>query len=105
VKRGQSGKLFVDVQNDGLTADALKVTGPRGGHGFALTYFQGGSDVTSQVRNGNFSTGSLQPGGHLTLKVVIDVGKGSDSSGTFEISVRSGAGIPTDAVRAKVDAT
>jgi hypothetical protein len=105
VNRGHSGKLFVDLQNDGLTADSLKVTGVNGSHGFSLHYFQGSSNITSQVLSGTFSTGSLAPGGHLTLKVVIDVAHGSDNSGTFVVSVRSAPGIPVDAVRLKVDAT
>jgi hypothetical protein len=105
VKRGHSGKLFVDVQNDGLTAASLAVTGPHGSHGFDLHYFQGASNVTAQVLSGTFSTGSLQPGAHLTLKVVIDVAHGSDNSGTFVVTARSGSGIPVDGVRLKVDAS
>lgn len=104
IRRGHTDHLFVDLQNDGLTADALKVTGPDGSQGFRLKYFLGGSDVTSHVVHGNFSTGNLPPGGHLTLKVVVKVGHASAGSGTFVITARSGPGIPTDAVRAKVDA-
>jgi hypothetical protein len=105
VQRGHSGHLYVDVQNDGLTADTLKLTGPGGSQGFKLTYFHAGSNVTSQVLNGNFSTGSLAPGAHVTVKVVIAVQHGSANSGTFLITARSGPGIPTDAVKAIVDAT
>jgi hypothetical protein len=105
IKRGHTDHLFVDLQNDGLAPDALKVDGPGGSHGFDLTYFRGSTNVTSQVVNGTFSTGTLAPQAHLTLKVVIRVGNASDPSGMFLISARSGPGIPTDAVKAKVDAT
>jgi len=105
VQRGHSGTLFADIQNDGLMADTLKVTGPGGAHGFTLTYFHGATNVTSQVLAGTFSTGSLAPGAHLTLKVVIRVAAGSANSGTFLITARSQPGAPVDAVKAIVNAT
>jgi hypothetical protein len=105
VQRGHSGTLYADVQNDGLVPDALKVTGPSGANGFTVTYFHGASNVTSQVVAGNFSTGTLAPGSHATLKVVIDVAVGSANSRTFLVSARSYPGIPVDAVKATVNAT
>jgi hypothetical protein len=105
VVRGHSGTLYVDIQNDGLAADTLKVTGPGGAQGFTLHYFHGTTDVTSQVLAGTYSTGSLARGAHLTLRVVIHVAAGSAASGTFLISARSQPGVPVDAVKAIVDAT
>jgi hypothetical protein len=105
VQRGHSGTLYVDIQNDGLTADTLKVTGPSGVQGFTLTYFHGATNVTSQVLAGTYSTGSLAPAAHLTLKVVIKVAAGSANSGTFLITARSQPGAPVDAVKAIVNAT
>jgi hypothetical protein len=104
VSRGHSGTVYVDIQNDGLSADILRVTGPGGAKGFTLTYFHGGTNVTSQVRAGNYSTGSLAPGAHVTIKVVIHVASGSANSRTSLISARSAPGVPTDAVRAIVNA-
>jgi hypothetical protein len=54
VHRGHSGTLYADIQNDGLSADTLKVTGPGGAQGFTLTYFLGttNANVTSQVLAG-----------------------------------------------------
>ena len=80
VSRGHSGTLYVDIQNDGLSADTLKVTGPGGAQGFTVTYFHGATNVTSQVRAGTYSTGSLAPGAHVTIKVVIKVASGSANS-------------------------
>lgn len=105
VQRGHSGTLYADIQNDGLAAAAFKVTGPGGAHGFTLTYFHGATNVTWQVLAGTYSTGSLAPGAHLTLKVVIKVAAGSANSGTFLISARSQPGAPVDAVKAIVNAT
>jgi hypothetical protein len=105
VQRGHSGTLYADIQNDGLSTDTLKVTGPGGAQGFTLTYFQGATNVTSQVLAGTWSTGSLAPGAHVTLKVVIKVAAGSANSGTFLVSARSLPGVPVDAVKAIVNAT
>jgi len=105
VQRGHSGTLYADIQNDGLSADTLKVTGPAGAQGFTLTYFHGATNVTGQVLAGTYSTGSLAPGAHVTLKVVIKVASGSANSGTFLITARSQPGVPVDAVRAVVNAT
>ena len=103
VHRGHHGALYVDIQNDGLLADKLRVTGPVGAHGFTLSYFHGASNVTSQVHAGTFWTGSLAPGAHTTLKVVIKVAAGSANSGTFLITARR-AGAPVDGVKAIVHA-
>jgi hypothetical protein len=105
VHRGHSGTLYADIQNDGLSADTLKVTGPGGAQGFTLTYFHGATNVTSQVLSGTYSTGNLAPGAHVTIKVVIKVALGSANSGTFLITARSQPGVPVDAVKAIVNAT
>jgi len=103
VKRGHKGALYADIQNDGLFTDTFKVTGPGGAHGFHLTYFKGATDVTSQVLAGTFSTGSLAPQSHLTLKVVIKVDPQSNSSGHFLMTAKS-PGAPVDGVKAIVHA-
>jgi hypothetical protein len=104
VPRGHSGTFYADIQNDGLSADTLTVKGPDGAHGFTLTYFHGAANVTAQVLAGTYSTGSLPPGAHATIKLLIKVASGSAGSGTFVISVRSSPGVPVDAVRAVVNA-
>lgn len=105
VSRGNSGTLYVDIQNDGLSADTLTVHGPGVANGFTPTYFHGATNVTSQVRAGTYSTGSLAPGAHVTIRVVITVALGSANSRTFLISARSLPGVPVDAVKAIVNAT
>ena len=105
VHRGHSGTLYVDVQNDGLLADTLKVTGHRGAHGFTVGYYRGATNVTSQVLAGTFSTGGMASGAHLTLRVVIKVAAGSTNSTSLLITARSSPGVPVDAVQAIVHAT
>jgi hypothetical protein len=105
VQRGHSGTLWADFQNDGLSADTLKVTGPSGANGFSVSYYQGATNVSSQVYAGSFSTSNMTPGAHTTLKVVIKVAAGSVSSITFLISARSQPGVQVDAVTAIVHAT
>jgi hypothetical protein len=104
VARGHSGTFYVDIQNDGLFADTFKVTGPSGAHGFTLSYFKGTRNVTSEVLAGTFSTLSMTPGFHVTLRVVVAVSATSFASGTFLVEARA-PGEDHDAVKAIVNAT
>lgn len=104
VARGHSGVLFANIQNDGLTADALKVVGPTGQAGFTVHYFDGPTDVTSQVSAGTFSTGTLAPGASVTLKIVVHLSATSANQGSFLIQATSKPGAQPDAVRATINA-
>jgi len=104
VARGSSGVLFANIQNDGLTADALKVVGPTGQAGFTVHYFRGATDVTSQVNAGTFSTGTLAPGASVTLKIVVHLSATSANQGSFLIQATSKPGAHPDGVRAIINA-
>ena len=101
--RGHSGTLFADIQNDGLTADTFHVKGTGTAKGFTVTYFRGATNVTTQVKAGTFSTGSLAPGAHVTLKMVVKLSAASAATGSFLVKATS-PGTPPDAVKAVVKA-
>ncbi len=103
VTRGQSGTLFVDIQNDGLFTDAFKVQGTGTASGYTVSYFKGATNVTAAVKAGTFSTGSLTPGAHQTLKMVVKLSTTSAAGGTFLVRATS-PGTPPDAVKAIVKA-
>jgi len=103
VARGSSIKRFVSIQNDGLYADTFKVTGTGSARGFTVTYFNGPTNVTTQVKAGTFSTGSLAPGAALVLKVVLKVAASSASTASFLVKGTS-PGPPSDAVKVTVHA-
>lgn len=104
VGRGHTGTFYADIQNDGLFADTFKVHGTGTASGFTVSYFKGTTNVTAQVNAGTYSTGSLAPGAHVTLKVVVKVAASSASSGKFLVKATS-PGTPPDAVKAIVKAT
>jgi len=104
VPRGSSGVLFANIQNDGLTADDLKVGATGQATGFTVHYFLGPTDVTSQVNAGTFSTGSLAPGASQTLKIVVHLAATTANQGSFLIKARSKPGTQPDAVRATINA-
>jgi hypothetical protein len=104
VARGSSGVLFANIQNDGLTADDLKVFGPTGAAGYAVRYFDGPTEVTSQVAAGTFSTGTLAPGANVTLKIVVHLSASAANQGSFLIQARSKPGAHVDGVKAIVNA-
>lgn len=104
VPRGHRGTLYADVQNDGLFTDTFKVHGTGAARGFTVSYFKGTTNVTAQVAAGTFSTGSLAPGAHVTLKVVVKVAASSANTGTFLVKATS-PGPPADSVKVIVKAT
>jgi hypothetical protein len=104
VARGHSGVLFANIQNDGLTADDLKVGATGAATGFTVSYFRGPTNVTAQVNAGTFSTGILAPGASVTLKVVVHLAATTASQGSFLITARSKPGASPDAVRAIIKA-
>jgi hypothetical protein len=105
VRRGHTGTFFVDVQNDGLIAAAFTVVGTGSAKGFSVKYFNGTKNVTSAVRAGSFSTGTLARGGHLTLKMVVKVSANSVKTCSFLTKAKSGRARDDDAVKAKIKAT
>jgi hypothetical protein len=105
VARGHSGTLFLNFQNDGLLPDTLTITGTGTATGFAVTYFRGTTNVTSQVKAGTYSTGSLAPGASRTLKMVVKLTASSANVGSFLVKARSLPGTAPDAVKATVKAT
>ena len=70
-----------------------------------MSYFSGSTNVTGQVHAGTFSTGSLAPGAHTTLKMVVHLSATSANTGTFLSRARADPATPPDAVKAVVNAT
>jgi hypothetical protein len=104
VARGQGhGDLFIDVQNDGLVPATFTVHGTGAATGYKVDYYSGATKVTSQVKAGTFSTGSLAPGAHVTLKLTVKLSAGAAPKGTFLV-VAASAGASPDAVKAIVNA-
>ena len=102
---GHSGTLYADIQNDGVVATALTVKGAGGSNGFTVSYFKGAVNITSAVLAGTYSTGSLAPGAHATLKIVMHAPSTSGKAATFRVTASSSAGNPADAVLAKASST
>jgi uncharacterized membrane protein len=59
---GKAKTFNVKIQNDGSTPDSMSVLGCRTSGGFAISYIHEGTNVTSQVVAGTFTTGSLAVG-------------------------------------------
>jgi hypothetical protein len=100
VTRGQSGSLYVNIQNDGLVAAAFTLKGTGTAAGFTVKYYRGSTDVTTGVKAGTYSTGAIAARGSVTLRVKVTLSRTSASSGTFLIRASSVSGTPADAVKA-----
>ncbi len=104
VTRGKTGTFYVNFQNDGLVAAAFKIKGTGGARGITVRYYRGGTNVTTAVKAGTYSTGSIAARGSLTLRVVVAVAASSASSASFLVKATSVAGTPADSVKAIVRA-
>ena len=104
VTRGKTGTFYVSIQNDGLVAASFTLKGTGGARGITIRYYRGASNVTTAVKAGTYSTGSIPARGAITLKLVVTVAKSSASSGTFLVKASSLSGTPADAVKAIVKA-
>jgi hypothetical protein len=105
VQRGNSKTFVLRFENDGLSADSFKIQGTGSGNGYSVKYFKGSSDVTNAVRNGTFSTGPLDPGEFVTLKLVVKLANNTATSGAFLTKAKSGPATEHDGVKAVVKAT
>ena len=104
VNRGKTGTFYVNVQNDGLVAASYTIKGTGGARGITIRYYRGSTNVTTAVKAGTYSTGSIAARGSVTLKLVVTVASSSASSGTFLVKATSLSGTPPDAVKAIVHA-
>ncbi|MBA7608617.1 hypothetical protein ES703_15796 [subsurface metagenome] len=62
------------MENDSNAPDTLNVSGTAGGGGWTITYYDalsGGSDITSDVIGGGWSTGVLAPGASKEIRVEV----------------------------------
>jgi hypothetical protein len=104
VAHRRTGTFYVSIQNDGLVAASFTIKGTGGARGITVRYFKGATNVTTAVKAGTYSTGSIAARGSATLKMVVTVAASSASSATFLVKVSSVAGTPADAVKAIVKA-
>lgn len=103
VKRGKRATFYLKTENDGLISDSYVLHAIGKAKGFTAIYSVAGSNVTSKVNAGTYSTGTLLPGATLVVKLVVTVTKSAGKSASFVIS-GAASGVPTDAVKAVVRA-
>ena len=71
VAAGGSATFYVRLQNDGNLPDTLELSGPGQESAWRVKYYDGTTDITSQVLAGTWTTGTLPPGDKRTVKVVV----------------------------------
>jgi alpha-tubulin suppressor-like RCC1 family protein len=71
VKKGKKATFTVRAQNDGNTADTLRVRGTKSTKTFTITYRAGTTNITKAVVAGTYRTPSLAPGAHRDITVTI----------------------------------
>jgi hypothetical protein len=105
IQHGTSENVYVKIQNDGLAPASFQIKGAGAGTGITPHYFSGGTNITSDVVSGTYSTPTIAARGSMLLRLHIVVANQSAGAATLITTVRSTSGTPSDAVRAVVDAT
>ena len=106
VAKGGTHTFFVSVTNDGGAPASFRLKGSTTtGAGYTVRYVAGTTNITSAVNAGTYSTGSLQPGESVTVKIKVTRSATGARPGTIKVDLgaRNGAGpFVRDLVRAKV---
>ena len=106
VAKGGTHTFFVTVTNDGGAEASFRLKGTTTtGAGYTVRYVAGTTNITSAVNAGTYSTGSLQPGESVTVKIKVKRSATGARPGTIKVDLgaRNGAGpFVRDLVRAKV---
>ncbi|GAH53607.1 unnamed protein product, partial [marine sediment metagenome] len=94
----------IKIENDGNVSDTFTVTGNAGGSGWTVTYYDaltGGSDITSDVTGGGWSTGSLAAGANKEIRAeVTPSGLAGGTSKDVLVTSTSAGDSSQDAVKA-----
>ncbi len=105
-RRGETRVFYVRAQNDGTAADTIRLRGCVGEPGFSVRYFNGSTEITSQVAAGTYEFAGLAPQASGTIRLEIRV-QSSAVIGAIETCrvTATSASAPTraDQVRARVD--
>ncbi|MGZ4149333.1 MAG: hypothetical protein ACXVQJ_04770 [Actinomycetota bacterium] len=104
VQNGRQTTFWVEVQNDGSSADTVSLRGAGPPKGFTVGYHVGAKDVSSAVRAGTYRK-RLDPKASFLLKVVVGVRSSTAPGRVFHAKVAASSvadGTKMDAVVAAV---
>lgn len=97
---------LIRVQNDGNQSDSFRITGTGGGTGWTVVYYNaatGGTDITSQVTGGGYTTGTIATGASTDLRVEVTPAGFVADGDSFTVTITgtsTTSGSRVDAVRA-----
>ncbi len=80
-------RFYVQVQNDSLLADDIRVVGTRESSAFAVRYFLGSRQVSPLVKDGTLVFPAMAPGAHRTLTIEIEARAGAAPGSRREVTV------------------
>ena len=87
--RGGSAVAVVRLQNDGSSADRLRVRGKAGSPGIRVTFRAAGRDVSRAVLRGTYRTARLAPGGSVQLRVRVTATRAARAGAERTVRVRA----------------
>lgn len=86
----QTAAYLVSVQNDSPLHDRFQLRGTASTSNFLVTYRSAGQDLTATVTGGGYTTGIIEPGATMTLRVAVtgrsSARAGAAFSGTLRVA-------------------
>jgi hypothetical protein len=103
VGKGKAHTFMLLVQNDGPEADTFTITGPAADAGFKVQYFDGKTDITSQVTEAGYALPELDSAAaHLIkVKLTAKTAKAGDSE-SIVVKATSGINSSVDAMTLEI---
>jgi hypothetical protein len=102
VRPRHTGTFYVRIQNDGLVPASFTIRGTGGARGITVRYYRGTTGITSAVKAGTYSTGTIAARSSISIRVVVSVASSSATRATFLVKATSVSGTPADAAKAIV---
>ncbi|MBL8775254.1 MAG: hypothetical protein JNK12_04965 [Acidimicrobiales bacterium] len=89
VRRGTSASYVVRLRNEGSATDDLRVSGPASSGAFTIRYFNGATNVTTQVVAGTFTFAGVPANATRKLSVRVTVAANATVNSTKTVKVRA----------------
>lgn len=91
VATGTTATYIAQLQNDGSTSDNFTITGPTGGSGWTVRYYDaatGGSDITGLVTGTGWRVSALAPAATATLRVQVTPSTSVTAGATQSVAIK-----------------
>ncbi len=92
VSAGDTAVYHIRIENDGGLVDTITVTGDTGADGWEVKYYDAltaGAEITSDITGAGWSTGELNPGEYMEIRVEVITDDSLPGDSTYDVLITS----------------